>query len=106
MFHSGSLVKKRSADQEDGNSTSAQYRRRKVNVYLRFWASFEASNLGLLQTISVLLPASVSSTDRVNKEQFYKNTVVWRRLKDGCKFGAVGGEGWDSGGGGVHVVRN
>lgn len=33
---------------------------------------------------------------RLNKEQLYKNMVVWKR--DGCIFGAVGGGG--------HVVRN
>lgn len=30
--------------------------------------------------------------ERLNKEQLYKNTVVWRR--DGCIFGAVGAGGW------------
>lgn len=30
--------------------------------------------------------------ESVNKEQLYKNTVVWRR--DVCIFGAVGGGGW------------
>lgn len=29
---------------------------------------------------------------RLNKEQLYKNTVVWRT--DGCIFGAVGAWGW------------
>lgn len=35
-----------------------------------------------------------SRQERLNKEQLYKNTVVWRR--DGCTFGVVGGGGWGS----------
>lgn len=61
---------------------------------------FRDGNLALLQNTHLLLPASVSSTDkRLNKEQLYKNMPVWRR--HGFILGAVGGGSW-----GGHVVRN
>lgn len=73
--HSGHFIQaawlKRSADQEDGNSTPGPDHRRNVNVYLRsgfllrlaIWVSYKPP-------VSFFLRVSVQRTERVNKEQF------------------------------------